>query len=76
MSSHLAPSIFVRMDEDTAGQGAVAWINSISQAVKCIQVPYGTDVNDFYLIMGRENIRNWLLAFMVYFTDCKFIIVP
>lgn len=58
-----APSIMVRMDGDSAGQGAVEQISNLSQAVTCIQVPYGKDINDFYLLKGHENACSWILDF-------------
>lgn len=54
------PSILLRMDEDQAGQGAVAQISTLSRAVKDVQVPQGKDINDFYLIAGNKNIRQWI----------------
>jgi DNA primase len=54
------PSILVRMDEDNAGQGAVAQISNLSQAVTCIQVPQGKDVNEFYFIAGHATVTIWI----------------
>lgn len=38
------------MDEDKAGQVAIAQISNLSQAVKYIQVPLSKDVIDLYLL--------------------------
>lgn len=55
-----APSILIRMDADHAGQGAAAQIASLSRAARCIQVPQGKDVNEFYLLVGHEAVREWV----------------
>lgn len=57
-----APSILIRMDADQAGQGAAAQIASLSRAARCVQVPQGKDVNEFYLLAGQEAVRDWILA--------------
>ncbi len=56
-----APSIFIRMDDDTAGQGASENIAGLSQATQCIQVPQGKDVNDFYLLAGHDTVHSWII---------------
>ncbi|MBZ0183193.1 MAG: toprim domain-containing protein, partial [Melioribacteraceae bacterium] len=55
-----APSILIRMDADQAGQGASEQISLLSRAIKCVQVPQGKDVNDFYLLAGQEAATNWI----------------
>jgi len=55
-----APSIFIRMDDDQAGQGASEKIAGLSQAAQCIQVPKGKDVNEYYLLSGHEIVRDWI----------------
>lgn len=55
-----AQSILIRMDADQAGQGAAAQIASLSRAARCIQVPQGKDVNEFYLLAGHEVVRKWI----------------
>ena len=55
-----APSILLRMDEDGAGQGAVEQISNLSQAVTCIKVPQGKDLNEYYHIVGRTRMLLWL----------------
>lgn len=57
-----SPRIFIRMDEDQAGQGTSEKIAGLSQATQCIQVPQGKDVNDFYLLSGHEIVRDWINA--------------
>jgi len=57
-----APSIFIRMDDDQAGQGASEKIVGLSQASRTIQVPLGKDVNDFYLLVGQGIVRDWISA--------------
>lgn len=55
-----APKILVRMDADQAGAGAAAQIASLSQAVRCVQVPQGKDVNEFYLSAGQAAVQAWM----------------
>jgi DNA primase len=55
-----APSILLRMVDDRAGQEAISQLSQLSQAVKCVQVPHGKDVNDFYLISGDAMIIQWI----------------
>ena len=55
-----SPSIFVRMDNDKAGQGASEKITGLSQATQPIQVPYGKDENEFYLLSGHETVYKWI----------------
>jgi DNA primase len=55
-----APNILICMDADQAGEGAAAQISSLSQAARCVQVPQGKDLNDFYLIAGSATVRGWL----------------
>ena len=59
-----APSILICMDADQAGEGAAAQISGLSQAAKCVQVPQGKDMNDFYLMAGREAVRAWLASLL------------
>lgn len=56
-----APSIFIRMDDDQAGQGASEKIAGLSQATQCIQVPQGKDVNDFYILAGHDTVHSWII---------------
>ncbi|MBZ0277637.1 MAG: toprim domain-containing protein [Anaerolineae bacterium] len=60
-----APSILIRMDADQAGQGAASQIASLSQAARCIQVPQGKDVNEFYLMGGYGVVREWIKTISV-----------
>lgn len=55
-----APSIFIRMDDDRAGQGAASQLSKLSRAAQTIQVPQGKDVNDFYLMAGHEAASKWV----------------
>lgn len=56
------PSILIRMDDDQAGQGATEQISGLSQAVKCVQVPQGKDINEFYLLAGQAPVGDWIKA--------------
>ena len=56
------PSILIRMDDDLAGQGASEQISRLSQAVKCVQVPQGKDINEFYLMAGQAPVGKWIKA--------------
>ncbi len=55
-----APSIFVRMDYDKAGEGAALQIAALSQVVKRIQVPQGKDVNAYYQLAGHDAVLQWI----------------
>ena len=55
-----APSILILMDDDDAGQSAAEQITGLSRATRCVQVPRGKDINDFYLAAGRQAVRNWI----------------
>lgn len=55
-----SPSILIRMDGDQAGQGAAAQIAHLSRVARCIQVPQGKDVNEFYMMAGHEAVRGWI----------------
>ena len=56
-----APSILLRMDEDQAGQLASEQLSKLSQAIRCTQVPQGTDLNDFYLLEGHDIVHSWII---------------
>ncbi len=55
-----APSILLRMDEDQAGHRAISQIGKLSQAVMCVQVPHGKDVNDYYLLTSDAIVLQWI----------------
>ena len=55
-----APRILVRMDADVAGENAAKQLAAVSNAVRCVQVPAGKDVNEFYLTAGGEAVTAWL----------------
>jgi DNA primase len=55
-----APSILVCMDADEAGENAAFHIHGLSQAAKCIRIPLGKDLNEFYQLAGRNAVRNWI----------------
>lgn len=57
-----APSILLRMDEDPAGEVAVKQINSLSCAVKRINVPKGKDINDFYMLANHGIVYEWITS--------------
>lgn len=57
-----SPRIFIRMDDDKAGQRASKQIAGLSQATQNIQVPHGKDVNDFYLLSSHKIVRDWINA--------------
>jgi DNA primase len=59
-----APSILICMDADQAGEGAAAQISGLSRAARCVQVPQGKDINDFYNQAGHENVQTWLTHLM------------
>jgi len=48
------------MDADAAGAGAAAQVAAISGAVKCVQVPSGKDLSEFYQLAGENVVREWL----------------
>ena len=56
-----APSILLRMDGDSAGQGAVEQISNLSQSVTCIQVSHGKDLNDINIEKGFESVLTWIM---------------
>lgn len=37
-----------------------ALIVHLSRAARCIQVPQGKDVNEFYMMAGHEAVRGWV----------------
>ena len=55
-----APRILICMDQDKAGEGAIARIRCLSQAVQCVQVPQGKDINDYYKIVGHTGTYFWI----------------
>jgi DNA primase len=57
-----APSILICMDADQAGQEAAEQISGLSQAVKCVRVPRGKDINEFYLMAGQADVDDWIKA--------------
>jgi hypothetical protein len=50
------------MDADQAGQEAAEQISGLSQAVKCVQVPQGKDMNGSYLMAGQADVDDWIKA--------------
>lgn len=55
-----APLVLVRMDADNAGDQAAAHIHEIVGAARSVHVPQGKDINDFYLVAGRQAVRDWI----------------
>lgn len=54
------PRVIACMDADAAGAGAAAQLALVSSAVKCVQVPVGKDMNEFYLQAGGNAVYTWL----------------
>jgi len=54
------PRVIACMDADAAGAGAAAQLAALSGAVKCVQVPSGKDLNDFYQQVGENVVKEWL----------------
>jgi DNA primase len=48
------------MDADAAGVGAAAQLAALSGAVKCVQVPSGKDLSEFYQQTGENTVKEWL----------------
>lgn len=48
------------MDADAAGEGAAAQLAALSKAVKCVQVPNGKDLSEFYQQAGEDTVKEWL----------------
>lgn len=55
-----APRLLICMDTDEAGEGAAAELATLSQAARCVQVPLGKDMNEFYLRVGQRFAGEWL----------------
>jgi len=54
------PRVIACMDADAAGAGAAAQLAALSGAVKCVQVPSGKDLNEFYQQVGENAVKEWL----------------
>mgnify|MGYP001366494421 CR=1 FL=1 len=54
------PRVIACMDADEAGTGAAAQIAALSRAVKCVQVPSGKDLSEFYQQAGENTVKEWL----------------
>lgn len=50
--------ILVAYDADTAGHKGAARLKSLSRRVRTVQVPYGKDLTEFYLLGG--HLERWL----------------
>lgn len=59
------------LGQDKLGLDPVGWrtnkrhfqdkqITGLSRAARCIQVPGGKDVNEFYMIAGQTAVTNWI----------------
>ena len=59
------PRVVACMDADAAGAGAAAQMAALSRAVKCVQVPLGKDLNEFYQQAGENGVKEWLQT-MIY----------
>jgi len=54
------PRVVACMDADAAGAGAAAQVAALSGAVKCVQVPSGKDLSEFYQLAGENTVKEWL----------------
>lgn len=54
------PRVIACMDADPAGAGAAGQLAALSGAVKCVQVPSGKDLNEFYQQAGESAVKEWL----------------
>jgi DNA primase len=54
------PRVIACMDADAAGAGAAAQLATLSGAVRCVQVPSGKDLTEFYQQVGEAAVREWL----------------
>ncbi len=54
------PRVIACMDADAAGAGAAAQLAALSGAVRCLQVPSGKDLSDFYQQPGENVVKEWL----------------
>jgi DNA primase len=54
------PRVIACMDADAAGAGAAAETAALSGEVKCVQVPSGKDLNEFYQQAGENVVKEWL----------------
>lgn len=54
------PRVFACMDADEAGTKAAEELSALSGAVKCVQVPSGKDLNEFYQQAGESVVKEWL----------------
>lgn len=52
--------IYVRMDDDEAGRRAERVLLEMTPSCRPAQVPKGKDVNEFFLMEGREALREWI----------------
>jgi DNA primase len=55
-----APRILICMDADQAGEGAAAQLSQLSRAARCVQVPQGKDINEFYQHAGHQAVHDWI----------------
>ena len=55
------PRILACMDADEAGEGVGTALASLSQAVHCVRVLVGKDVNEFYLQAGQAAVQAWIV---------------
>lgn len=56
-----APGILIRMDEDDAGRKVADHIQTLSTAVKSIQVPHFKDITDYFLNVEKNEFLRWIL---------------
>ncbi|PJF28278.1 MAG: hypothetical protein CUN53_00935 [Phototrophicales bacterium] len=52
--------VHVRMDDDEAGWRAAEVLHELMPSCKPVQLPKWKDVNEFYLMEGREALREWI----------------
>lgn len=52
--------IYIRTDDDEAGVRAAEAIMQVLSGCRSVQLPKWKDVNEFYLMEGREALREWI----------------
>ncbi|MBE2272542.1 MAG: toprim domain-containing protein [Anaerolinea sp.] len=54
------PRMIACMDADAAGAGAATQLAALSGAVRCVQVPSGKDLSEYYQQAGENTVKEWL----------------
>lgn len=55
-----AQNVWLRVDDDEAGQRAADSLGKFTQCLRLVQVPVGKDVNEFYIKEGFRGVRTWI----------------